>query len=52
MHAAMKSIAVLARKGGSGKTTVAIQVGVLAQTAGLRVAFIDLDPQQSLSQWW
>jgi chromosome partitioning protein len=48
----MKSVALLARKGGSGKTTCAIHMGVLAQAAGLKVAFIDLDPQRSLTAWW
>jgi chromosome partitioning protein len=48
----MKSVALLARKGGTGKTTCAIHMGVLAQAAGLKVAFIDLDPQRSLTAWW
>ena len=48
----MKTIALLARKGGAGKTTVAIHMGVLAQEAGQRVAFFDLDPQRSLAAWW
>jgi chromosome partitioning protein len=48
----MKAIALLARKGGVGKTTCAIHVGVLAQSEGLKVAFIDLDPQHSLTAWW
>jgi chromosome partitioning protein len=48
----MKTIALLARKGGSGKTTCAIHMGVLAQAGGLRVMFFDLDPQRSLAAWW
>ncbi len=48
----MKVIALLARKGGSGKTTCAIHIGVLAQAAGQRVIFFDLDPQGSLTAWW
>jgi chromosome partitioning protein len=48
----MKSVALLARKGGTGKTTCAIHMGVLAQAAGSKVAFIDLDPQRSLTVWW
>jgi chromosome partitioning protein len=48
----VKSIALLARKGGAGKTTVAIHMGVLAQASGRRVLFVDLDPQRSLSVWW
>ena len=48
----MKSVALLARKGGAGKTTCAIHMGVLAQASGMRVLFFDLDPQRSLSAWW
>lgn len=48
----MKTVALLARKGGAGKTTCAIHMGVLAQEAGLKVMFLDLDPQRSLSTWW
>lgn len=48
----MRTIALLARKGGSGKTTCAIHMGVLAQAAGLRTMFFDLDPQRSLAAWW
>ena len=48
----MKSIALLARKGGVGKTTCAIHMGVLAQVSGMKVAFVDLDPQRSLTAWW
>jgi len=48
----VKSVAMLARKGGAGKTTCAIHMGVLAHMDGLRVIFFDLDPQRSLSAWW
>ena len=48
----MKAVALLARKGGSGKTTCAIHMGVLASASGQRVIFFDLDPQGSLSAWW
>lgn len=48
----MKTVALLARKGGAGKTTCAIHMGVLAQEAGMKVLFLDLDPQRSLSTWW
>lgn len=48
----MKAVALLARKGGTGKTTLAIHMGVLAQAAGQRVLFLDLDPQRSLAAWW
>ncbi len=48
----MKAVALLARKGGVGKTTLAIHMGVLAEAAGLKVVFFDLDPQRSLAAWW
>ena len=48
----MKTVALLSRKGGAGKTTCAIHMGVLAQASGLKVLFLDLDPQGSLAAWW
>ena len=48
----MKAVAMLARKGGAGKTTCAIHMGVLAAAAGRKVVFFDLDPQRSLAAWW
>ena len=48
----MKVIAVLARKGGTGKTTIAVHLGVLAEAQGMKVLFFDLDPQKSLTAWW
>jgi chromosome partitioning protein len=48
----MKVIGVLSRKGGVGKTTLAIHLAVLAQQAGLRALLVDLDPQGSAASWW
>jgi chromosome partitioning protein len=48
----MKTLAVLARKGGVGKTTVAVHLAVVAQQAGRRVLLIDADPQRSAAGWW
>ena len=48
----MRTIAALARKGGTGKTTLSIHLGVMAEQDGRRVIFFDLDPQRSLSVWW
>ena len=47
----MKVVAVVSEKGGVGKTTVIVHVGVAAQLAGLDVAIIDLDPQISAADW-
>ena len=44
----MKTIALIAQKGGVGKTTMAVS---LAVASGLRTAIFDLDPQESASIW-
>lgn len=43
----MKNIAVIARKGGSGKTTVAVHLALAAHRRGIRTVLIDTDPQGS-----
>jgi chromosome partitioning protein len=49
----MKVVVIAARKGGSGKTTLAGHLAVQAGRAGQGpVALIDMDPQGSLSAWW
>jgi chromosome partitioning protein len=48
----MKVIGLLSRKGGVGKTTIAVHLAVLAQQAGQRTLLIDLDPQGSAASWW
>ncbi len=48
----MKTLGVLSRKGGVGKTTLAIHMAVLAEQAGLRTLLVDLDPQRSAASWW
>lgn len=48
----MKVLGVLSRKGGVGKSTLAIHLAVLAQQAGRRTLLIDLDPQRSAAAWW
>ena len=47
----MKTLAILSRKGGTGKTTVAVHLSVAAEQAGLTTALIDLDPQASAVSW-
>lgn len=47
----MKVLSVVCQKGGSAKTTTAINLAVEATRAGLEVALIDLDPQVSACDW-
>lgn len=47
MEAKLKTIAVLSRKGGAGKTTLAVSLGIAAQQAGLRAVVADIDPLRS-----
>jgi chromosome partitioning protein len=47
----MKIIAVLSQKGGSGKTTLSINLAIAAAKAGQQVVVIDIDPQQSAARW-
>ncbi|ETW11013.1 cobyrinic acid a,c-diamide synthase [Roseivivax marinus] len=48
----MKTIMTSSQKGGSGKTTMALNLAVAAAKDGNRVIAFDLDPQQSLRAWW
>lgn len=50
-HDAMKSLALLSQKGGSGKTTLAVHLAVAAADEGERVVIVDTDPQQSATVW-
>ena len=47
----MKVISVLSQKGGSGKTTIAINIARCLQLKGFDVALIDTDPQASAREW-
>ena len=47
----MKTLAVLSRKGGTGKTTIAIHLAVEAERTGQTTVLIDLDPQASAAKW-
>ncbi|WP_299438062.1 AAA family ATPase [uncultured Rhodospira sp.] len=49
----MQVIVFASQKGGSGKTTLAGHMAVMADSMGLGpVAMLDTDPQGSLAQWW
>jgi chromosome partitioning protein len=46
----MKNLAVVARKGGSGKTTIAVNLAIAAHRRAYRVRLADIDPQGSSSE--
>ena len=45
-------IAFVTQKGGSGKTTLAVNLAVAAGEVGARVLILDLDPQASAEAWY
>jgi len=47
----MKTLAILAQKGGSGKSTIAVHLAAYARAQNIRPALIDLDPQGSAYDW-
>ncbi|MGB5743794.1 MAG: ParA family protein, partial [Sedimenticolaceae bacterium] len=47
----MKTVCLLAQKGGTGKTTLCLHLAVLAAELGRRAEIVDIDPQASASAW-
>lgn len=47
----MKIVAMAARKGGCGKSTLTTHLAVAAIQEQLRVAIVDLDPQATVAEW-
>ncbi|CAM3082767.1 ParA family partition ATPase [Paracoccus nototheniae] len=45
-------ITVAQQKGGSGKTTLAVNLAVCLQARGFSVALVDTDPQGSMGRWF
>ncbi len=47
----MKTLAIIAQKGGSGKTTLAVHMAVCTALHQRKAAVIDLDPQGNAYNW-
>ena len=47
----MHTVAIISRKGGTGKTTLACSLAVAAQQAGVAAVILDMDPQGSAAAW-
>ncbi len=47
----MYTVALISRKGGTGKTTLACGLAVAGEREGLITALVDLDPQGSAAAW-
>ena len=50
-HSELRKIVVLNPKGGSGKTTIAINLAAYFAVGGRRTALMDVDPQGSTMRW-
>src|SRR5216684_335504 len=51
LQATVKTIAFISQKGGAGKSTLAVHMGVAALQSGRKVAIVDTDPQESAAMW-
>lgn len=47
----MKTVAVMSRKGGTGKSTLAVHLAAAAGAANRRAMLVDMDPQRSALEW-
>ena len=51
VEAPLKIIAIMAQKGGVGKTTIATNLAIAAAGAGYKSAILDMDDQRSAEYW-
>ena len=47
----MKTIAMISRKGGAGKTNLAVHLAACAEGRGIATGVVDLDPQGTATKW-
>ncbi len=47
----MRTVAIISRKGGAGKTNVAVHLAACAEGKGMPAGIIDLDPQATSTKW-
>jgi len=48
----MHVVAFVTQKGGTGKSSLAVSLAVAAVESGLKVAVIDIDPQDTAGEWY
>jgi chromosome partitioning protein len=48
---AVRTLAIVSQKGGSGKTTIAVHMAVCAALDKLKTGILDIDPQHSAYSW-
>src|SRR3954470_8097062 len=47
----MWTVAMISRKGGAGKTDLAVHLAACAEGSGLATGVVDLDPQGTATKW-
>src|SRR3954451_19288496 len=52
MPTPMRVVSLVTQKGGSGKTTLCLNLAVAAEQAGVRCLIVDLDPQGTAEAWY
>ena len=47
----MRTVAIISRKGGAGKTNIAVHLAACAEGRSMRAGIVDLDPQATSTKW-